>query len=119
MLCEFFEYRDKITLPDNKNFQNSPPEVFLSITPSDLYKWMSFKAYGKEDPGPNDMPTMRSHSMLYWKKAISYWMPNQQEWTILANGEGVGNQECNRISKYSIRKVGIDQANCSGNAEPD
>ena len=53
-------------------------EELGQLTPEDVYRWMAVKAYGIEDPGPDDNPTDgRSSSLEYYKKAISYFMPNR------------------------------------------
>ncbi len=40
-------------------------------------EWLAFKAYGIETPGPNNNPTFgRSSSLMYYKKALSYFMPH-------------------------------------------
>ena len=53
----------------------------------ELTWWMCLKVYGKEEPGPDDSPIEgRSNSILYWKKAISFFMPNHQTgWDVLTN----------------------------------
>ena len=51
-----------------------------NIKPIHIYKWMCFKAYGKEDPAQDDHPVMRSSSIAYWKKAVSYFFHTTQKW---------------------------------------
>jgi hypothetical protein len=48
---------------------------------------MCHKVYGKEEPDEDDNPIEgHSNSLLYWKKAISFFMPNhQQTWDALTN----------------------------------
>eukprot|EP00957_Ditylum_brightwellii_P032300 2446960-Ditylum_brightwellii.AAC.1 len=43
----------------------------------DIYHWMAWKVYGTDNPSPHDNPTEgRSTSLKYYKKAISFYMPN-------------------------------------------
>jgi hypothetical protein len=50
----------------------------LSITDVDVSRWMCLKAYGDPDPAPANNPTVgRASSLAYYKKAISYFMPNR------------------------------------------
>ena len=42
-------------------------------------QWMCHIAYRTPTPGPNDNPTgAHSSSIAYYKKALSYYMPNKQ-----------------------------------------
>ena len=59
------------------------------LTPEHVYRWMAHKVYGLEEPGPDDKPIGRSTSLNYYKKAISYFMPNRlMPWNEIAK---VGN----------------------------
>jgi hypothetical protein len=88
-------------------------EQLLEIVPNDLYKWLCMKAYDKPDPGPNDNPVHgRSSSLMYYKKAISHFMPNSLfPWNV---GTGQGNptrsKEVNdlikAVKKKEVRKQG-------------
>jgi hypothetical protein len=72
-LTEFMSYHDKVAYP--KKHHPFLVEVLVKVTPTDIIKWMAFKANRKKDPGPNDNPTFgRSTSLVYYKKAISYFM---------------------------------------------
>ena len=53
----------------------------------ELTQWMCLKVYGKEEPGSDDNPIEgHSNSALYWKKDISFFMPNHQTgWDVLTN----------------------------------
>ena len=83
------EYKDKCEYPSDKVYTDA--EV-LSLTPDDLYKWMSFRVYGTEDPNPQSKPLLRSPSVEYWKKSISYFMNTTAKWTDGVDGaRGHGN----------------------------
>jgi len=109
ILVEFMEHKNSTEYALDKLFTR---EELLDITPVHLYRWMCFKTYGREDPGVDDNPIhARSTTMAYWKKAISYFMPNNgQAWTVGArdDGEGFGNptrsREINRLITAVRRK---------------
>eukprot|EP00957_Ditylum_brightwellii_P039899 3020732-Ditylum_brightwellii.AAC.1 len=43
----------------------------------DIYRWMAWKVYGTDNPSPQDNPIVgRFTSLKYYKKAISFYMPN-------------------------------------------
>ena len=99
----------------HKNSVNYPKEYRFSdeelgtITPDDIYRWMCLKAYHKYDPLPTDRPMYaRSSSLSYWKKAISYYMPNGNvSWNSLANppfGNPTKSKEVNDLVK-GVRKM--------------
>ncbi|KNC74193.1 hypothetical protein SARC_13253 [Sphaeroforma arctica JP610] len=53
-----------------ENQMNIPHETTIQILPQDIFK------YGRENPGPDDHPTLRRESGLgFLKKSISYYMP--------------------------------------------
>ena len=57
------------------------PEELNEIQPEEIEKWMCVKVYGIPEPGPDDNPynpTLgRASSLEYYKKALSYYMPNK------------------------------------------
>ena len=58
-----------------------------AITPAVIVRWMCLKVYGNPGPNLNDILTqVRSSSITYAKKAISYFMPNRPMlWNELEN----------------------------------
>ena len=97
-----------------KNSTNYPKDHEFSdtelgaITPNDLYRHFCLKAYHKHDPGPTDRPLhARASSIEFYKKAISYFMPNRlASWNYLANppcGNPTKSKEVNDLIK-AIRK---------------
>ena len=93
------------------------------ITPHDVYRWLAFKAYGNEDPGPDDKPTRaRSDSLMYWKKALSYFMPNRiSPWNVLANppsGNPTRSKEVNDLIKAVKKKETRKQGKKSKSDRP-
>jgi len=59
----------------------------LALRPDDIYKWMAYKVYHNEEPGPDDRPLFgRASSLAYYKKAISFFMPNRNmAWNAATN----------------------------------
>jgi hypothetical protein len=52
-------------------------EEIATVTSDNLFNWMCFKAYRKDNPKPEDNPIYaRASHLKYAKKAISYFMPN-------------------------------------------
>ena len=56
----------------------------LAVTPEELLRYFCLKCYGVAEPTPAMRPTEgRSSSILYAKKAISFFMPSKLEtWSI-------------------------------------
>lgn len=87
-----------------------------SITPDHIYRWMALKAYGIENPTPEDNPTeCRSSSMEYFKKAISYFMESTQAWNNETNsGNPTRSRKINRliaaVKKKETRGLGKESS---------
>jgi hypothetical protein len=79
-------------------------DELASLQPADIERWMSVQAYGIPQPGPNANPTLaRSNSLKYWKKGISFFMPNKlMAWNALS---GVGNPTRSLVVNQLIKKV--------------
>ena len=68
-------YRDDEEYERDHDFT---PEELNEIQPEEIEKWMCVKVYGIPEPGPDDNPTLgRASSLEYYKKALSYYMPNK------------------------------------------
>ena len=64
---------------DNQAYNKD--EVFTEqrrqlITAEDVLKWLNFRCFGDPDPPSDQNPDARHHSLEFWKKSISYFMPN-------------------------------------------
>ena len=46
-------HKNSTNYPDNYEFSDAE---LGDVTPTDVYRWMCFKAYHKYDPGPGDKP---------------------------------------------------------------
>jgi hypothetical protein len=102
--CKFFSHRDGVNYTKDHEFTQ---QELAAITPPELERWMCKKVYGKEEPGANDNPIQgRSNSILYWKKAISFFMPNRQPtWDVLTNsGNPTKSIEINELVKLVKKK---------------
>jgi hypothetical protein len=82
-------------------------QELAAVTPMDLVWWMCLKVYGMEEPGHDDNPIEgHSNSLLYWKKAISFFMPNHQPaWNVLTNsGNPTKSADINDLIKTVKKK---------------
>jgi hypothetical protein len=54
-----------------------------AVIPLDVCRFLRLKAYGAEFPSPDMNPVRSRHSTLAMdKKAISFWMPNREKWSV-------------------------------------
>jgi hypothetical protein len=73
-------------------------ERLTAITADDILRWMNLKAFGSPNPGPDAInPTRcRSSTILFWERAISFYMPNKHHlWDSL-------NERCNPTRSRDI-----------------
>lgn len=65
---------------DYEQDQEFTPERLDQITADEVRRFFNYRIYENEEPG-DDMnelqPQVRSNSVMYWKKAISYYLPNK------------------------------------------
>ena len=68
-------------------------EELLGLTPEHLVRYMSMKVFGVPEPEEDANPMEgRSSSLEYYKKAVSYFMPNKlMTWDVQT---GRGNPTC-------------------------
>eukprot|EP00957_Ditylum_brightwellii_P107706 8217213-Ditylum_brightwellii.AAC.1 len=67
-------YLCRRTYPVNKEFFT---RELAYLKQHNIYWWLTMKAYGKDDPPPSDNSTKGSSTSLkYYKKVLSYFMPN-------------------------------------------
>ena len=85
----------------------------LEIRPTHIVRYMCLLAFGNEHPGDDDKPLHRRSSGLdFVKKAISFFMPNQNvKWNVESQTgnptQSVAvNQVIKRIKKEEVRKRG-------------
>ena len=89
-------------------------EELLTVTPTQLYAFFAYKAYGIPNPNEHDNPTFgRSSSIEFHKKAISFFMPNRlAHWDArTSTGNPTKSVEVNNlikaVKKKEVRKQGI------------
>jgi hypothetical protein len=80
-----------------------------TITPEEIVRWMKFKAYGDPDaPSTANPIKARANSLMQYKKAISYFMPNKLiKWNVLANppfGNPTQSAAVNSLIKQVVKK---------------
>jgi hypothetical protein len=105
-LCTFMSWKDNIAgYAVETEFD---VEQLASITPDDIYRYFKYRAYGDADADENiAAPTKaRSNSMTFWKKALSYFMPNNHmAWNDLAlAGNPTRSTKVNKLIKLIKRK---------------
>lgn len=109
----------KRCLVEAMNYMDQPGERYTketeftqaqlaAVTPEALCRYFNFRLFGVPDPpdGHDLVPQHRSNTLKYWKKAISYSMPNNiMVWN---KHSGVGNAtrsgKINKLSKYVKKK---------------
>ena len=49
------------------------------ITPKELVRWLNMRTFGSPNPEPNVTirPLVRANTLAFWKKAISFHMPDR------------------------------------------
>ena len=112
VLINFMSFRDNIQYENNHEFT---PQELGSITPNQIVKWFCLKVYGNPNPDFDANPTLgRSSSLQYYKKSLSFFMPNKlMHWNELADppsGNPTKSVEVNdiikRVKKKEVRKQG-------------
>lgn len=109
-LCQCMSLKDGVIYSRDHIFEN---HHLLTLTPRDICNYFNLKAFGTENP--NEEATSkhgRSSSLMFYKKSISYFMPNKLiGWNV---GTNVGNPtksvEVNnlikKVQKMEVRKQG-------------
>jgi hypothetical protein len=85
-----------------------------ALTPLHVLQWMNLRTFGVTDPALDANPTLaRSNSLEFYKKSISFFMPNRL--IVWVSGRNEGNptrsNEVNnlikRVRKKEVRKQGV------------
>ena len=84
ILVSIMSYKDNVDYAVTYEFST---EQLGALVPEDINKWMARKVFGRPDPGPHDNPTFgRYSSLAYYKKAISFYMPNRLvAWNVMSH----------------------------------
>ncbi len=98
----------------NINTDDIPHQRLQELTPQDLMRWFNMKIFGVENPPDTATPTLlRSSSILFWKKSISYFMSNRNHaWNeILNTGNPTRSDKIltliKQVKKKEVRGEGI------------
>ena len=109
-LCRLMSYLDGLQYDKDHVFSDAQ---LAALTPTDIARWMRFRAYGTAEPGTNVNPThARSNALKTWKKQISHFMPNKlMKWDAMSNvGNPTKSIEVNdviqKVMKKEVRKQG-------------
>ena len=84
-----------------------------NLTPEDLLLWFNHKCFGTPTPDETSRPMVRSSSLEYRKKALSFFMPNRlMVWNELSRvGNPTKSAQINdlikKVKKYEVRKQGV------------
>ena len=83
-----------------------------AVIPLDVCRYLRLKAYGAEFPSPDTNPIHSRHATIAMdKKAISFWMPNRDKWSVTRT-EGNPTQSkdvidlLKAVKKKEVRKQG-------------
>ena len=111
ILVALLSYLDNEKYPKDAEFTS---ERLLQLTPTHISQWMNVRTFGVPNPGLDANPiSARSSSLMYWKKAISSFMPHRLEpWRAARNeGNPTRSQEINeliaRVKKKEVRRQGV------------
>lgn len=98
-------YLDGVDYEDDTQFTL---EQLGALTDTMVMRWFNFRTFGTPNPpiGHNMNPDVRSSTILYWKKAISFFMPNKLvAWNQLTNsGNPTRSIALNALVKYVKKK---------------
>jgi hypothetical protein len=86
------------------------------VTPAEMVRWLNVRTFGVPNPGSEESirPLVRAHTLAFWKKAISFHMPDRLHgWRSGSNdGNPTKSVEVNdfikRVKKLEARKQGAD-----------
>jgi hypothetical protein len=88
-------------------------EVLGLLTPDDISRWMCYRCFGNPEPGNDDLPCqVRSTTLEVYKKALSWYMPNNMSsWNYINKcGNPTKSKELRNLIKYvkqrEVRKQG-------------
>lgn len=88
-------------------------EKLAAITPEDVVGYLNLKAFGTTEPPSDDScpPLCRSSTLVYYKKAISYFMPCRQPWDEWARQGNPANSTAVNIMVKKIKKYEVHHRN--------
>ena len=109
-LVAFMSYNDRNDYTNDFVFTQ---EHLAEVDDADVVAWFNSKAYGTDVPSPDARPIgTRSNTLLYYKKALSHFMPNRNhQWNELTRaGNPTKSQAVNdlikRVKKFEAHRQG-------------
>jgi hypothetical protein len=112
VLIKLLSYLDAVDYEKDHVFT---AERLAAITPAELMRYLNHRCFGNETPPLDANPVgCRSSSILFWKKAISYFMPNRLlAYNELSNqGNPTRSREVNEFDQKS-QKERSSQTGCA------
>lgn len=110
VLVAFMSHKDEFQYDRDAEFTQ---EQLLQVDADDVVAFFNFKAYGVDVPSSDDRPKHgRSNSLLHYKKALSFFMPNRNhQWDeITKRGNPTKSQGVNdmikRVKRFETRRQG-------------
>jgi hypothetical protein len=82
-------------------------DQLAAITADDILRWMNLKAFGTPFPGPDaNLTGCRSSTILFWKKSLSFFMPNKHHPrdSLVCRGNPTQSREVLDLVKYIKKK---------------
>jgi len=78
------------------------------VTPTELVRWLNMRTFGVTDPGPNTTirPLVRANTLAFWKKAISFHMPDR------LHGWRSGSNDGNPTKSAEMNEAGNQETRC-------
>ena len=102
--------KDGTVYPKNISYES---EHILTLTPEDIVSYFNLKVFGTTDPEEDCTPKLRRLLLLlYYKKAISYFMPNKLlGWNVQTSSGNptksvLVNNVINKVKKMEVWKQG-------------
>ena len=111
ILDNFLSYIDNTSYTIHTNYSN---ERLLQISPEDICRYFNYKAYDVQEPNDFDRPLKcRANTLLFYKKAISYfmvrrnmiWDPIRKEGNP-TRSDGI-NKLINKVLLHEVRGEGV------------
>lgn len=111
VLNAFLSHRDQVQYPKDYDFEDA---ILNGIQPEEVVAYFNWKAFGTENPGDDDAPVRcRSSSLHFYKKAISFYIPNKHKlWDVeTLRGNATKSPQVNavikRVKKAEVRAEGV------------
>ena len=110
ILLKMVGYLDGVVYPKGTVISR---ERLETITPADLMRYFNKITFDDEDPDDDTSPTVRSSSLEFYKKALSFYMPNRMMvWNEISNCGNpprctLINDLIKRVKKMEVRKQGV------------